>query len=76
MQKNRNLFVYFCRQIIMMKDEPQYISKKDAYNRAAQWCAYQERAHMEVRNKLYAWNTSSRDVDEVISMLIADNFLN
>ena len=40
------------------------------------WCAYQERCQQEVRNKLYEYGLKSSDVEQIISQLIGDNFLN
>ncbi|HLP12845.1 MAG TPA: regulatory protein RecX [Flavobacteriales bacterium] len=40
------------------------------------WCAYQERSHYEVKEKLYSWGLYSTDVNEIISHLISNNFLN
>ena len=44
--------------------------------KAESYCAYQERAQQEVRNKLYDWGLHHDDVEEVISDLISNNFLN
>lgn len=40
------------------------------------YCAYQERSHQEVRNKLIDLNIYGDDLEEIIAQLIADNFLN
>src|SRR5688500_18246210 len=40
------------------------------------YCAYQERSHQEVRNKLYEYGLHRPDVDEVIASLIMEGFLN
>lgn len=40
------------------------------------YCAYQERCHKEVRNKLFELSVYGDDIDEVISELIAEDFLN
>ena len=40
------------------------------------WCAYQERSHYEVREKLYSYGLYSSDVEQIITSLITDNFLN
>ncbi|RYY31759.1 MAG: regulatory protein RecX, partial [Sphingobacteriaceae bacterium] len=47
-----------------------------ALAKAERYCAYQERAQQEVRNKLYEWGVVGRVVEIVISRLITDNFLN
>jgi regulatory protein len=41
-----------------------------------QYCAYQERCHSEVREKLYSFGLKKIDVDEIISTLIVENYLN
>jgi regulatory protein len=40
------------------------------------YCAYQERCHSEVRNKLLELNFRGIELEEAIASLIADNFLN
>ncbi len=40
------------------------------------YCAYQERSHKEVKNKLYEYGLYSNQVEELISQLITDGFLN
>ncbi len=41
-----------------------------------QYCAYQERCHSEVRDKLYSYGLNKQEVDEIISTLITENYLN
>jgi len=52
------------------------LDKKDALAKAEHYCAYQERSHQEVRDKLYSYGLHSAEVEEVISKLIEENFLN
>lgn len=40
------------------------------------YCAYQERSHQQVRDKLYDAGLHGEDVEEVIATLILENFLN
>ena len=40
------------------------------------FCAYQERAQQEVRDKLYDWGLFEEDVENIIANLISENFLN
>ncbi len=40
------------------------------------WCAYQERAQQETRNKLYEYGLHGSDVEQIITELIGNNFLN
>ncbi|MEO6523246.1 MAG: regulatory protein RecX [Mucilaginibacter sp.] len=49
---------------------------KIGLTKAEQYCAYQERAQQEVRNKLYDWGLYPKDVEQIISNLIENNFLN
>ncbi len=41
-----------------------------------QYCAYQERCHSEVRNKLYSFGLNKEEVEEIISILITEDYLN
>lgn len=41
-----------------------------------QYCAYQERCHAEVRDKLYSFGLNKSEVEEIISELIIENYLN
>lgn len=44
--------------------------------KAESYCAYQERAQQEVRDKLYEWGLHHEEVEHLISDLISANFLN
>jgi regulatory protein len=52
------------------------IGKDQAIQRIRHYCAYQERAQQEVRDKLYELGMTKDEVEEIMSDLIADNFLN
>jgi regulatory protein len=41
-----------------------------------QYCAYQERCHSEVRDKLYSFGLHKDEVEEIIYTLITENYLN
>ena len=41
-----------------------------------QYCAYKERCHAEVRDKLYSFGLNKIEVEEIISELITENYLN
>lgn len=60
----------------MEEKKPEKLDKKTALMKAEHYCAYQERAQQEIRNKLYEWGLWSSDVEEIISELITTNFLN
>lgn len=49
---------------------------KDALNKAAMFCAYQERTQQEVRDRLKEWGVLGDDAEEVIAELIQQNYLN
>lgn len=49
---------------------------KQAKLKMESFCAYQERAQKEVRDKLYTWGLHSEDVENIIAELITENFLN
>jgi regulatory protein len=50
--------------------------EKVAYTKAEHYCAYQERSQQEVRDKLYDWGLWPDAVENIISRLIGENFLN
>ena len=52
------------------------ISPQEAKDKIRRYCAYQERSHLEVRNKLYAYGLHRGDVDEILTDLITEGFLN
>ena len=52
------------------------LTPAQALIRAQLSCAYQERCHQEMRNKLYEWGLYSDAVENILANLITDNFLN
>jgi regulatory protein len=52
------------------------LDPKVAKLKAADYCAYQERSQQEVRDKLYTYGLHQNEVEEVISELIQENFIN
>lgn len=44
--------------------------------KACSYCAYQERTHQEVRERLAEWGVWGDESEEIISKLIEENFLN
>lgn len=52
------------------------LTPAEALLKAYRFCAYQERSHSEVRNKLYEFGLSRSNVDELLSQLITEGFLN
>ena len=56
--------------------EKKKLSKEQSLEKIKQYCAYQERCHSEVRDKLYAYGIRRAEVDEIVSKLIENNYLN
>jgi regulatory protein len=52
------------------------LTKEKALQKARHYCAYQERCHSEVKNKLYAMGLRKADVESALSDLIEQNYLN
>lgn len=53
-----------------------HLTKQQALQKARHYCAYQERSHSEVKEKLYALGLHKREVEEVLSQLIEEDYLN
>lgn len=47
-----------------------------ALQKAKHYCAYQERCHMEVRDKLYSFGLHRKEVELLLTQLIEEDFLN
>lgn len=47
-----------------------------AFMKLKHYCAYQERCHQEVKEKLYGFGLMKIDVEKLISRLIEENYLN
>ncbi len=56
--------------------KPKITDPKTGLQKAEKYCAYQERSQQEVRQKLYDLGLYPRDVEQIISELIGNNFLN
>jgi len=53
-----------------------HLTKEQALQKLKHYCAYQERCHSEVKEKLYNLGIWKKDHDEIISALIEENYLN
>ena len=51
-------------------------SPSEALAKIYRYCAYQERSHREVKNKLFEYGLRSGEVDEILAQLITEGFLN
>jgi len=56
--------------------ELQESNGQGALNKIFRYCAYQERSHHEVKTKLLEYGLPSAEVEEIISHLITEGFLN
>ncbi|MFN7332181.1 MAG: regulatory protein RecX, partial [Flavobacterium sp.] len=52
------------------------LSAQEVLAKLEYYCAYQERCHLEVWQKLQEFTLSSQEKDEIIVALIQNNFLN
>ena len=52
------------------------IGKEKAWQKIKHYCAYQERSHKEVKEKLYAFGLYKADVEMLLTQLIEENYLN
>ena len=52
------------------------VGKEQAILSIRHFCAYEERAQQEVRDKLYELGMTKSEVEEIIADLISENFLN
>jgi regulatory protein len=53
-----------------------YLTKEQALQKLKHYCAYQERCHNEVKEKLYDLGIWKKDHDDIIATLIEENYLN
>lgn len=53
-----------------------HVSPPEAAARIRRYCAYQERSHQEVRDKLFEYGLTPDQVNELLSLMISDGFLN
>jgi regulatory protein len=59
-----------------MAFETKNIGTDAAFRKIKHYCAYQERAHAEVKQKLYGYGLYKNEVELLISNLIEENYLN
>lgn len=52
------------------------LSTEQALQKARHYCAYQERCHAEVKEKLYSFGLYKNEVEDLLSQLIQDDYLN
>ncbi|MCW3082179.1 regulatory protein RecX [Segetibacter sp.] len=54
----------------------QRFSKEEALKKIKNYCSYQERSHNEVKEKLYSFGLFKVETEEILSILIEENYLN
>src|SRR5882762_609956 len=52
------------------------LSQEQALQKAKHYCAYQERCHSEVKEKLYSFGLWKQEVETILSQLIEEGYLN
>jgi len=54
----------------------QLFTPQEALSKIKNYCAYQERCHSEVKEKLYSYGLHKSDVEPIMSTLVEENYLN
>ncbi|MBX9785348.1 MAG: recombination regulator RecX [Chitinophagaceae bacterium] len=52
------------------------LTPEQAFQKAKHYCAYQERCHSEVKEKLYSFGLRKAEVDQLFTQLIDEDYLN
>ncbi|MBS4066336.1 MAG: RecX family transcriptional regulator [Chitinophagaceae bacterium] len=52
------------------------LTKEQAFQKLKHYCAYQERCHSEVKEKLYSFGLRKTDVEDLLTQLIDEDYLN
>lgn len=68
------VFVGTCIFTLMLYKKQ--LTKEQAIQKLKHYCAYQERCHSEVKEKLYNLGVWKKDHGEIIATLIEENYLN
>ena len=53
-----------------------YVTNEQALQKLKHYCAYQERCHSEVKEKLFTLSIWKKDQDQIIATLIEEGYLN
>lgn len=56
--------------------QKKFLTKEQALQKLRQYCAYQERSHAEVVQKLWALGVYQSEHDEIVTILIEEDYLN
>lgn len=52
------------------------VTVQQAMEKISRYCSFQERSHLEVKNKLYGLGLRTSEVDDIVVRLIAEGYLN
>lgn len=52
------------------------LTPEQAFQKAKHYCAYQERSHKEVKDKLYSFGLWKNEVENLLTKLIEEDYLN
>ena len=52
------------------------LTRAEALKKIQRYCAYQERSHQDVKEKLYTIGAPPPEIDDIVSELIVDGYLN
>ncbi len=52
------------------------IGTEKAWQKIKHYCAYQERSHQEVKEKLYSFGLYKQEVETLMAQLVEENYLN
>lgn len=66
----------FLRKDYSNEPQKKNLTPSQAKVKIAAYCAYQERSQQEVRDKLYSYGLYVDEVEELIAVMITENFLN
>lgn len=56
--------------------QQQKLTPQQSFPKLKQYCAYQERCHSEVKEKLYSYGVYGNDAEDIIGKLIEEDYLN
>lgn len=59
-----------------MESRIKRLTPQQALARTKDYCKYQERCHSETRDKLFSFGLAPNDVEQIISQLIEEDYLN
>lgn len=65
-----------CSSLATLAVDKKKLTPQQALQKIYHYCAYQERSHKEVRNKLYSYGLWGSEVEDLLTRLITEDFLN